>query len=796
MRILLLAFMIVLAGNVFSQATPDKIVNALDTFALLHPQEKVFVHTDRDAFAVGQTIWFKGYITLDGKPTNLSKVLYVELVNSKGQMVTKKMIRAENGSGHGEITLKDSLLSGTYTLNAYTLWMLNFPGFIFKKHITIHNPSEKKGKATPPSDFIVQFLPEGGHLVAGLESRVAFKAMEATGLPLSIKGTVTDSKKNVVATLSTTHDGMGVFSFTPKANELYTASVTATGDRTKPVNLPTPLNEGVVLTVNNDNPNRIFVVVNRSETNKAKYNELLLVAQIGYEVIFTGKIDFDAGMTGLPITKKDLPPGILQITLMNMQAAPLAERLVFVNNLTPPNTAQLRLDSVNTAQRKHNVFSIDLAGYSGMDASAAVVNADAAAGNESANIASSILLTSDIKGYVHNPGFYFANKDTSTTKALDLLLMTQGWRRFNWEKVVKNEHPTLKFPFETGIWVRGKLTGADGRKGVANGKLELITKAEDSTTILTTATVNDKNEFAVFDLDFRKEAMVYYQGTNMSRQGAIVNVDIYPAFFDTAKTAKGVQEVDKYSEFAVNDYWKGLESDKVRVDSAIGKTLATVTVTGRRRSVVDSLNKVYATDLFFNSDQTLTLDDVHLNDIWQYLSRQVPGIAVINTDTGKRVYFTRYAGIDAFGESGGSSVAFFLNEVPVTADIIDAIHPDDVGMVKIYKGVTGIMLGADRGAIAVYTKKGAGTRDWRKKGFSSFRLSGYSVAREFYHPGPNVDTNIPDIRPTLYWNPELKSINGKAVIDFYNDDVAKKFKVVIQGIDKNGKLLYIERSVQ
>ncbi|HEX6181366.1 MAG TPA: hypothetical protein VFZ47_08975, partial [Chitinophagaceae bacterium] len=754
MRILLLASLIVLTGNTFAQLTPDKVANALDSFAFLHPQEKVFVHSDRDAFAAGQTVWFKAYITLDGRPTNLSKQLYVELVNGQGQLVARRLVRAENGSGYGEILLKDSLASGTYTLNAYTLWMLNFPGFIFKKNISIHNFAEKKGRSTPSSDFHVQFLPEGGHLVAGLESRVAFKAVAANGLPLNVKGTVTDSKKNVVASLTTTHDGMGVFTFTPRSGELYTASVSAPGDRTNLFNLPTPLPEGVVLTVNNDNPNRIFVQVNRSETNKAKYNELLLVAQTNYEVIFTAKLDFEAGMTGAPISKKDLPPGIMQITIMNMQGLPLAERLVFVNNVETPSAATLRLDTVNTGQRKRNFYTIDLAGYSGVDASVAIVNADVAGGNASENIASSILLTSDIKGHVYNPGFYFRSKDTSTMRALDLLMMTQGWRRFNWEKVVKNEHPVLKFPFETGIAVKGKLTGADGKKGVANGKLELITKAEDSTTILSTATVNDKNEFSVFDLNFRKEATVYYQGTNMNRQGALVNVNIYPAYFDSAKSARGLAEADTYSEFAVNEYWKGLESDKARVDSAIGKTLATVTVTGRRRSPVDSLNKLYATDIFYQSDQTIALDsNDHFVDIWQFLNRQVPGIAIVNTDTGKRVYFTRYAGVDAFSESGGSSVAFFLNEVPVSADIIDALHPDDVGMVKIYKGVTGIILGADRGAIAVYTKKGRSGRDWRKSGFDSFKLSGYSVSREFYHPGPSNTKDVPDIRPTLYWNP-------------------------------------------
>lgn len=782
----------------FAQITPQQAAKALDSFAFMHPQEKVFVHSDRDIFTAGETIWFKAYVTLDGLPTQLSKVVYVELANSKGQLVAKRMLKADNGSAAGDITLNDSLPSGTYTLNAYTLWMLNFPQFIFKKHLAVHNTDGGKKKTTAPSgDFNVQLLPEGGSLVAGLESRVAFKAVDAAGMPLNIQGNIVDGKKNIAATLNITHNGMGAFTFTPQAGETYTAVCSVPGGRTKTFTLPAAMPEGIVMTVNNDNPNRLFVQFNRAQTNKAKYNELLVIAQMNYEVVFTGKVDFDAEMTAAAINKKNLPPGILQITAMSMNGAPLAERLVFVNNLQAPSQ-QLGLDTVNTAKRKRNYFTVDLSSYQGISASAAVVNADAGTSlNGSDNIVASLLLTADLKGYVHDPGFYFRNKDTGTLRALDLLLMTQGWRRFKWDNVVKYEHPVLRFPFETGIAVKGKLTTANG-KSIPNGKMELITKAEDSTTILSTATVNANNEFAVFDLNFRKGATVYYQGINMNRQDALVKVNMYPAYFDTLTAAKALPDADQYAAAALGEYWNTLMQEKQRADSAQGKTLATVTVTARKRSPIDSLNRTYATEIFYNSDQTLPLDtNSHYIDIWQFLNRSVPGIAINNTDTGKRVYFTRYSGLDVFSESGGSSVAFFLNEVPVSVDIIDALNPDDVGLVKVFKGNTAIILGADRGAIALYTRKGASTRDWRKRGFDAFKVSGYSVSREFYHPVHNAASETPDRRPTLYWNPELtKSANGKAIISFYNDDVARKFKVVVQGIDKDGKLLNIEQIVQ
>ena len=798
MRSILLFIFCCWSFTSFAQISPDQAAKALDSFAFLHPQEKLFVHSDRDVFTAGETIWFKTYITLDGKPTNLSKVVYVELANNKGQLVAKRMLKADNATAAGDIALSDSLPSGTYTLNAYTLWMLNFPQFIFKKHIIVHNTDAGKRKTiTPSADITVQFLPEGGNLVAGLEGRVAFKAMDASGMPLSIQGNIVDSKKNIVSTLSVAHDGMGAFTFTPQANETYTAVVSAAGGRSKSFALPKAMSEGIVMTVNNDNPNRIFVQFNRSEINKAKYNQLLVIAQLNYEVVFTGKVDFDGEMTAAAINKKNLPPGILQITAMSMNGVPLAERLAFVNNMEISAT-QLSTDTLNTAKRKRNYFTVDLSPYQDISASASVVNAAAGApvnGNE--NI-TSLLLTSDLKGYVHDPGFYFRNKDTATIRALDLLLMTQGWRRFNWESVVKYDHPALKFPFETGISIKGKLTGANGKKAVPNGKIELITKAEDSTTILSTAIVNANNEFAVYDLSFRKGAVVYYQGTNMNRQDALVHVNVSPAFFDTLAIAKGLPDAEQYAAPAANDYWSALLEDKLRNDTGQGKTLASVTVTSKKRSPIDSLNKLYASDIFYNSDQTLPLDtNSNYQSIWQYLRRSVPGITITNLDTGTLVTFGRYEGLNVFSENGSSGVQFFLNEVPVQNEIIDALDPSDVGLIKVFKGNTGNILGADRGAIAVYTRKGVSTRDWRKRGFDSFKLSGYSVTREFYHPQHAPTDERPDKRPTLYWNPDLKKdANGKAVISFYNDDVAKSFKVVIQGIDKNGKLLNIEKTVQ
>ena len=178
----------------------------------------------------------------------------------------------------------------------------------------------------------------------------------------------------------------------------------------------------------------------------------------------------------------------------------------------------------------------------------------------------------------------------------------------------------------------------------------------------------------------------------------------------------------------------------------------------------------------------------------------VPGININRTDSGPQVNFTRYQGLDFFSENtGNAGVQFFLNEIPVSVDIIDMLLPSDVGLIKVYKGNTAIALGAGRGAIALYTVKGKSVNDWRKKGFESFKKEGYAVKKEFYamdYTKLNPAAKSADLRPTLYWNPTFNPTEVNNSFSFYNDDICKKIRIVIEGMDQYGKLFYTEKIME
>jgi hypothetical protein len=783
----------------FSQTLPEKIVASLDSFSLLRPQEKTYLQTDRSNYLAGETIQFKAYNVLYEKASILSKVVYVDMADASGKVLQKNMLKLNNGSANGSIDIGVNIPSGKYYLRCYTLWMLNFPSFITQKEISVAN----KGKLENEKNKIkvghiqLSFFPEGGDLINNLKSVVAFKASDENSNPIAVSGDIINSRNEKITSFETLHDGMGVFEITPDINETYKAIIYKVQGTNNTFKLPLIKEEGVVITVDNSGNNKIFFKAARSEKNKSLYNNLLVTAQLNYEVVYMGKLNMDEGLDALAINKKNISSGIMQITLLTENGKPLAERLVFIANHSIKNDL-IEPTLIDNQKRKKNIITINTSGFSNLDAAISITNTESETIKNKPTIVSSLLLTSDIKGTVSNAGYYFKDKDSITLSHLNLIMLTNGWRRFKLDEIITGKLPELHYPFERGLSITGKVLQANGKSILKTGKMSLIIES-DSTTILSEAKVNDASVFVVDNIDFKKEASIYYQGVNEKKEKALVSASINPAYFDTLKTAAAVYSENYTISDSVNTLFKQIVSSRFEADSTSGKILSGVFIKGKKRNSTDSLNNVYASTFFSESDQTLVIEDPHYIDIWQFLELTVPGILINKTDTETHVNFSRYVGLDVFSTDGENvEVKFFLDEMPISKDMIDAISPSEVGLVKVYKGTSGIALGAARGAIALYTKKGGSKKDMRK-GFEVFKKSGYSVSREFYHIDYSKikpDSIASDVRPTLYWNPQVKIKDNKALIEFYNDDSSQKFNVVIEGMDENGKVLHAEKIIE
>lgn len=778
---------------------------ALDSFRTQYPQEKVFLHTDKAFYSNTESVWFKLYCMLDGEPSQLSQVAYVDLVDGNGSVLEKRMMPLKKGVSHNSIELTN-IPTGKYMLRAYTLWMLNFQEFIFTKEISVSgntNPSSANRVAT---SYVVGFYPEGGDLVSGVPTTVAFKAHDSRNQPVTVSGRITDGSGNTVATINSVHDGMGSFELTPQAGKNYVL-VTTINDAERRFKLPEVKTEGALLHVTGNSPTKIFFQVNRSETNKDRYNELYVIGQQNNKVVYAGTVNFEEGQTAALLYKKDLLPGILQLTLFDKDNKPLSERLVFVKNIPAGEDVLFTSDTLNLSPRQKNKYSFLFQDATAMSASVSITD-PASQGPDRNNIVAQLLFNSDLHGYIYNPSYYVANGDSNTLRSMDLLMLTNGWRRFNWTKILSGEYPTLKYIAEPGITLSGKVTKLINQNAsISNGKIDIITKSEDSTIILNTTSLNSKGEFFIPNLNFKKRAKVYFQGTNNHRAEANTMTILQPAYIDTLKSLRQ----GEYPSL-------GLAIDPILLSNAnkpvvsfsytdeSGKILSNVTVTARRLSAEDSTSKLYSSALFYNSDNTIVLDDKkNYFSIWTLLKSKVAGLVVEGDPNNPDVYFQRYSHLSNAFSSGEddnteTGIIYFLNEVKVSKDVIESLAVNDVSLIKVYKGLTGWALGASQGAIAIYTKNGANTADPRDKSFEMEYRTGYSVEREFYSPDyskPDADAIKTDNRTTLYWNPEMKiDARGRTSISFYTSDITKEVLVTLEGMDANGKLVHFERTLK
>jgi hypothetical protein len=472
---LLAGFLGLLAGPAQAQApalaVPDSlaaIVRQLQHHGQQALVEKLYVHLDRPMYAARETMWLKLY-AVDGtfhKPLDLSKVAYVEVLNSLHQPVLQTQLALHAATGQGALDLPATLPTGRYLVRAYTSWMKNFdPAFYSQTPVSIINTFAASGPAAvaPAPTYDVQFFPEGGQLVQGVPSRVAFRVVDAAGRGLAATGTVRDAQGRAVAQLRTLRPGLGSFDFTPAAaNAAYTAELLVAGQKTVQ-KLPTAAPQGYVLRLTEAGPAQLRLhVVARSVGAEA--TRLALVGHSGQRVATAQVAQPDArGEVDFLIDKAALLPGISHFTVFNSRRQPVGERLYF--RRPRPLPVAVVPSQPRYGPRSKVTLRLALpAGASPAQLSLAVYQLDSLnAGTAPADISTVLSLTSDLKGTVENPGYYLRDSSQAGQQALDNLLLTQGWSRFRWPDVLAGHAPALPYPPElAGPLVRGQVLTAAG----------------------------------------------------------------------------------------------------------------------------------------------------------------------------------------------------------------------------------------------------------------------------------------------------------------------------------------------
>ncbi len=827
----------------------QKIDSALNTLATQHPSEKIYIHYDKEYYVAGETIWFKAYLYSNGLPATLSNNFYLQLINVDGKVISNKKYPVKGATIKGDIELPNSLSQGYYHIRALTPGMLNTnPDFFYSKNIFVFNPADKTGSNFParkPSSLSVQFFPESGYLVDGVSSVLAFKAIDSSGRPVTVNGIIKMDDTVNLAPFKTYHDGIGKVQLKPQYGKKYMAAITYNG-QTNFFPLPEVQSYGINLRVEDEKSGKMFLL-SRSKKEKDNYDNLLLVAEMNNMIVFENEINFDNyfSVKGHLMTDS-LPSGILRFTVFGKDRRPLAERLTFVNNGEYESKGRIEIVKNGTGIREENIFEINFSDPAQRSFSVAVTDAETSSPLCPENIITKFLLTDDLKGYINNAAWYFQDKtDTVRQAALDNLMLTHGWSRFSWEKILAGEVPEKKYRDNYLVSVSGKLSDSKTNGPAPGGNLIIFMESEDSVNHNFEIEVGPDGKFTIDSLLFYGKAKFYYAYKTAQGKEKPVNISLDPQPLDRVVEALPYRisegEMAQISAAvipegaAINKRYRSGTSSLTET-----KELKPVTVEAKsNKRPIEEVNDSYTSGVFtamgkVNFDNINAPENNRALSVFDFVKRSVNHVIVEDDKFVNRKNFALFnplsdqkiaekqTGYDSLNKNvpgytpgdmgwlmkpGGhdpgkhNEVAIFLNESPAYVGILKTITMNEVALIKFYDpGFIGAG-GADGpgGAISVYTKKDI-SRPGNIDKLDHVVYNGYSLTKEFYSP----DYSLPvqqkmdeDIRTTLYWNPELYTDNSSknTSLKFYNNDFSKKLKIVVEGFDANGRLIHLEKFI-
>jgi len=875
----------------------DKLVAALQKWADTSPQEKVYLHTDKPYYAIGDTIWFKGYVTIGSRHqlSALSHALYVDLITQNDSLVRTLKLPVTTGMVIGDFALGDDLTPGNYRIRAYTQWMRNAgTDYFFDKTFTIGDVNsdniithaeyqyktvdnttlltatltytdadgkafgdkkvkyqvvinkevvetktaqtnalgsllininnakkanlagayirtvlDNKGNQPIIKDFPikamlsqsdVQFFPESGNMVNGLPSRVAFKVVGVDGLGLAVKGKIVDDANTQVTEFESLHAGMGTFLIKPEAGKHYSAEVTLPDGSTKKVALPETVNEGFILGVLQPNKDSILVRISATPAEVAAAPTINFVGQTNGEVIVASPVKIARASTSIWLEKKLFPTGITQFTIFSAAGEPLNERLAFIKS---EDMMKLDVKSAKNSYKSKEPVTINLNALGpkgqaplGGNFSVSVVDETNVPFDENGEttIFSNLLLSSDLKGYVEKPNYYFNNSGEDVDKALDNLMLTQGYRRFTWKEILSGNSAQPVFEAEK---IGAKISGTVytlGKKPLANATVTLLSvRANIAAT--TTSDANGKFKFeGIIVKDSTKFAIQARMGNsdktiitldtlprlhvskNKNLADITTNVDAtLKSYLETAK-----KQDDIYEKAGQLDKVKRLR--EVRITAFKAKRDANIAPQGMYKIDEQSADQI----IRFSDDESencLTLA--------MCLQARMQGVIIQPDDKGQSVMMDMVE---------RKTLGMVLNGEMITnndaiSEILDgSILPSDVARIEVVRhnmAARSFLGNNPAGYVLIITKPGTSRKQYTPS-IVNIIPKGYNKVRDFYSPkyeNPGVTDKIPDLRTTVYWNPYIKTNEqGQTSFSFYSADGPGTYKVIVEGIDAAGEL--------
>lgn len=846
---------ILCTANVYAQSSDtifSRYFRYAQNFADAYPREKVSLHLDNASYYLGDTIWFKAYVVTaeQNLPTTISKPLYVELLDQLGNVVERQIIQLTDGEGTGQIILNNTFFTGYYEMRAYTKWMLAFDNPscfsrvlpVYRKRLSDEetprsiatyrmDASMKQRPKDKEKKFTVRFFPEGGQLVKGISSIVAFEATSRDKGAADVEGTVVLPSGEELAHIRSLHDGMGYFEYKPE-EKAGVAKIDYEGS-TYQFDLPEALPQGYVLRIDN---RREMLDITVARSSQAMKDTLAVFVSSQGRPYKCMTLDFEDELNcQFRISTKELPPGVQQISLVNLKGETLCERFCYV---MPRSSMLLACKTDHALYRPFEPVTCRIKVRDHLNRPVqANLSVSIRNGVESDfreydhSIYTDLLLVSDLKGYIHQPGFYFENQSAERFKMLDVLLLVRGWRKYDLSRLIGKRPFLPRYLPETSLTLYGQVESYFG-KALRNVGVSILAR-RDSVSIAGMTKTDSLGYFSAPVDGFSGSMDALIQTRN---EGKKWNKQAVVKLFRNFEPS--LRKLDYYE---LNPEWKETGDlkqlldtlDIAYKDSVFGPDhhlLDEVVVNAKRLNLLLKQTERFEKEILGYYNITQVVDKMRdkgeaVYNLPMLLKELNPNFRLSDSLSlhynNSRVLFIVNGGVLSYGktdyvldkdvdaiksimlyydQAGGESV-FVMNKQSNRVTKFTANNfwsgrwqDGDLSDLSLQDAI-----GADSGPDALWGEKDRKTMkkgplqkssvvvcsittidDWdpnktykARRGIRHTYIQGYNEPLEFYSPAypDGAPLYTEDSRRTLYWNPNVKTNKkGEVVIQCYNSD--------------------------
>ena len=615
------------------------------------------------------------------------------------------------------------------------------------------------------NDFDLQFFPESGVFLNDQMQTIGFKAIGSDGLSTEVSGEILNQNNEVVAGFKTTHKGMGKLVLKTYPGEVYHAIVKDKNGLTKRIDLPATATEGIVLQLQS----------NRGRTYYRLLNQSTMPSDSLYLMIHSRGIVY----LTLPFTNTEgqlpesfLPAGVTSYSVIDSLGNTYCERLLFIRNFSLPEIT-MQSDRNRYGRRapvklNFKLTEPDATPATGSFSISITDNELVKPDSVGDNIFTYLLLSSELKGYIEDPQEYFKDDNPATREKTDILMLTQGWRRFNTADLVKGRTPEHPHYMEIGQTISGKVLNLFNRPARNSGIIML----SDFKNQVRLATTDSLGRFEISGIEFPDSTTFILKAQSRSR---IADVEIIPDpdIFPSSRIDIPFREVPQ--NLPEDDYLMLSKERYYTEGGMLVINLNEFTVTGQ--------SKTESTQHFYSGMADITFDQKKLDDY--------PGFMLLDI-------LAMFPGVQVDGERvsirGGGQPLFMVDGIEYdNIDDVRFLSVSEIEEIALFRGASASIFGSrgGNGAIAITLKKGAIVQRERAPSIADITPLGYQLPSAFYVPKYEVDSifrqHKPDLRTTIYWEPKAQTNeHGEISLNFFTADKANNYLVELEGVSENG----------